>query len=172
MLGHGGEQDSDKKEAERSALVDHIVDLQTHLAELLERDRARLWLDIELTIQQLKVVFILVRAGALTAGQIGHELNVGVSTVTGLVDRLAEQGLVSRGEDPHDRRATRVVPTDAGRALVERLYAFRSEALRSLLEHVPTDRLQALASGLEGVELAAHERLRPDGDTATAEDTH
>jgi DNA-binding MarR family transcriptional regulator len=118
------------------------------------------------------VVFIPVRAGSLTAGQIGRELSVGVSTVTGLVDRLAEQGLVSRGEDPHDRRATRVVPTDDGRALVERLYAFRRETLRSLLEHVPTARLQELASGLEGVELATHERLRPIGGIATPEDTH
>jgi hypothetical protein len=45
------------------------------------------------------------------------------ATVAGLIDRLADRGLVSRGEDPKDRRATRVVPTDAARASVERLYS-------------------------------------------------
>src|SRR5262252_6090729 len=152
------EQVAEREAAVRSALVDHIVAVQAHIADLLERDRALVWLDVDLTIQQLKAVFILVRAGSLTAGQIGRELRVGVSTVTGLVDRLAEQGLVSRGEDPRDRRATRVVPTDAARSLVEHLYAYRREAFRSLLDQVSTHTLKQLSSGLEGLEQAARER--------------
>src|SRR5262249_1133342 len=133
-------------------LVERIVSLQAHIAHLLENDRALAWLDVDLTIQQIKAVFILVRAGSLTAGQIGRELRVGFSTVTGLVDRLVEQGLVARGEDPRDRRATRVVPTDAARALVERLYAYRREALRGLLEHVSTPTLVQLADGLDALD--------------------
>src|SRR5262252_6447475 len=116
----------------RAELVDRIVDLQMDVARLFESDRARDWLDVDLTIQQLKVVFLAVRLGSLTAGQIGRELHVGFSTVTGLVDRLAEQGLVSRGEDPNDRRATRVVPTDRARALVEALYSYRRTEFRRL----------------------------------------
>jgi len=81
----------------RAELLDRIVDLQMDVARLFESERARDWLDVDLTIQQLKVVFLGVRLGSLTAGQIGRELHVGFSTVTGLVDRLAEQGLVSRG---------------------------------------------------------------------------
>jgi DNA-binding MarR family transcriptional regulator len=149
---------------DRAALMDRIVDLQGQVIELLELDRAREWLDIDLTIQQLKVVFLAVRMGSLTAGQIGRELRVGFSTVTGLVDRLAEQGLVSRGEDPNDRRATRVVPTEAARALVERLYSYRRAEFRRLLEHASWETLQALAEGLAGLEDAARalrqERLR------------
>jgi DNA-binding MarR family transcriptional regulator len=136
----------------RDELVERIVSLQVRIARLVESDRALAWLDVDLTIQQLKTVFILVRAGSLTAGQIGRELRVGFSTVTGLVDRLAEQGLAARGEDPLDRRATRVVPTDAARALVERLYAYRREALRNLLEQVSTDTLLKLADGLRALE--------------------
>lgn len=135
--------------------MDRIVDLQTHVTELMEADRARAWLDVDLTIQQLKVVFLAVRMGSLTAGQISRELRVGFSTVTGLIDRLADQGLVSRGEDPNDRRATRVVATDAARALVERLYSYRGSEFRRLLEHVSTETLVALANGLSGLEDAA-----------------
>lgn len=137
--------------------MDRIVDTQAHISELLEHDRMRAWLDIELTIQQLKVVFLAVRRGSLTAGQIRHELHVGFSTVTGLVDRLAEQGLVSRGEDPSDRRATRVVPTDKARALVERLYSYRRAEFRRLLEHVPTETLRTFVDALAGLEVAAQE---------------
>jgi DNA-binding MarR family transcriptional regulator len=119
---------------DRAELMDRIIGVQAHITELLEADRARAWLQVDLIIQQLKVVFLAVRMGSLTAGQISRELRVGFSTVTGLVDRLAEQGLVSRGEDPNARRATRVVPTDAARALVERLYAYQRAGFRRLLE--------------------------------------
>lgn len=135
--------------------MDRIIDMQAHVAELVESDRARAWLDVDLTVQQLKVVFLAVRLGSLTAGQISRELHVGFSTVTGLVDRLVEHGLVSRGEDPCDRRTTLVVPTEAARALVERLYAYGRSGLRRLLEQASTETLEALASGLEGLERAA-----------------
>jgi DNA-binding MarR family transcriptional regulator len=140
---------------DRAELMKRIVDLQAHVTELMEADRTRAWLDVDLTIQQLKVVFLAVRMGSLTAGQIGRELRVGFSTVTGLIDRLADQGLVSRGEDPNDRRATRVVPTAAARAVVERLYSYRRSEFLRLLEHVPTETLVALADGLSGLEDAA-----------------
>src|SRR5262245_41799966 len=137
------------------------------VARLFESDRARDWLDVDLTIQQLKVVFLAVRLGSLTAGRIGRELHVGFSTVTGLVDRLAEQGLVSRGEDPNDRRATRVVPTERARALVEGLYSYRRTEFRRLLEHASTDPLASFADGLAGRVEAAREvaRLRSQAET-------
>jgi DNA-binding MarR family transcriptional regulator len=146
---------------ERATLVDRIIDLQMHIIQLFEADRARDWLDVDLTIQQLKVMFLAVRLGSLTAGQISRELHVGFSTVTGLVDRLAEQGLVTRGEDPNDRRTTRVEPTDAARALVERLYSYRRAEFRGLLERTPTGALTALEAGLTGLERAALD-LRAD----------
>jgi hypothetical protein len=59
---------------------------------------------------------------------------VGLSTVTGIVDRLCEQGLVARTVDPHDRRATRVTATAAGQGLVGRLYRVRRERMARVLE--------------------------------------
>ena len=154
----------------RPELVERIVALQAHIArpEVENQATALAWLDLDLTIQQIKAVLILVRAGSLTAGQIGRELRVGFSTVTGLVDRLAEQGLVSRGEDPQDRRATRVVPTEAAYALVERLYAYRREALRHLLEQVSSETLLKLAEGLAelGPGRGRDEALADDGALA------
>lgn len=156
--------DAVSAEAEvRDALMEHIMRSQERIFELLQSDRTRAWLDVDLTIQQLKVVFLAVREGSLTAGKISRELRVGFSTVTGLVDRLAEQGLVVRGEDPRDRRATRVTPTDAAREVVERLYSYRRERMRRLLERVSTPVLEQLHEGLANVEIAAQELSQPDG---------
>jgi len=142
---------------ERARLIEQIMRTQEHIFELLQEDRARAWLQVDLTIQQIKVVFLAVREGSLTAGKISRELGVGFSTVTGLVDRLVEHGLVDRGEDPQDRRATRVTPTGAARELVQRLYAYRRDTMLRLLDHVPTAKLLELDQGLSSVEAAARE---------------
>jgi DNA-binding MarR family transcriptional regulator len=110
-----------------------------------------------------------VRLGSLTAGQISRELRVGFSTVTGLVDRLAEQGFVSRGEDPNDRRATRVAPTESARALVERLYSYRRAEFRRLLSAAPDETLRALALGLAGLGEAAEKLYEARPAKAEAE---
>ena len=125
----------------RDELVERIVNLQAQIAQLLESDRALAWLDVDLTIQQIKAVFILVRAGSLTAGQIGRELRVGFSTVTGLVDRLAEQGLVSRGEDPkrsarHASRADRR-GAGAGRTAIRVSSRSAAQPARARLDGYP-----------------------------------
>jgi DNA-binding MarR family transcriptional regulator len=148
-------------DARRAELTQGIVRTQEHIFELLQEDRARAWLEVDLTIQQIKVVFLAVREGSLSAGQIGRALGVGFSTVTGLVDRLVEHGLVERGEDPRDRRATRVTATQAARELVHRLYAYRRDTMLRLLERVPTAQLVQLEQALGSVEAAARELSEP-----------
>lgn len=57
-------------------------------------------------------------------------------TMTGIIDRLAERGLVVRDRDPRDRRALLVRLTEAGAALMEqvnaRKQAFSQRALQPL----------------------------------------
>jgi DNA-binding MarR family transcriptional regulator len=151
--------------------VARIMAAQDRLFDSLQHDRTQLWLDVDLTIQQLKTLLLTVRAGAITAGQISRELRVGFSTVTGLVDRLADQGLVDRGEDPRDRRATRVTPTTAGLALVERLYSYRRERLRRLLEYMATDALVHYEQGLASIAAAA-EQLFDEAQPATSREPY
>jgi DNA-binding MarR family transcriptional regulator len=49
--------------------------------------------------------------------ELAERLLVTKGNVTGLVTRLADRGLVERRADPNDKRANRIVLTDAGRTL-------------------------------------------------------
>jgi DNA-binding MarR family transcriptional regulator len=60
------------------------------------------------------------RAGELPLGKIGARLQVHPTSVTNLIDGLAQQGLVRRMPHPTDRRVTLAAITDEGRELVER----------------------------------------------------
>jgi MarR family transcriptional regulator for hemolysin len=85
-----------------------------------------------------------------------------------VVDRLSEQGLVARGEDPADRRATRVVLTAAGRRLVARLYRFRRALLERLLRHLDLDALTMAAQTFARLAAAAAAEAEAD-EPAVAE---
>jgi DNA-binding MarR family transcriptional regulator len=65
----------------------------------------------------------LSRKGALPIGKMGSRLMVHPTSVTNAVDRLEEQGLVSRTGDPADRRTVLARITPAGRRLVVRATA-------------------------------------------------
>lgn len=70
------------------------------------------------------------------------------AAVTGLLDRLEAAGLVRRDDDPLDRRAWRVVLTDAGRALRAPLREVQREVNAELLADLPEEHARAFKATL------------------------
>ena len=66
------------------------------------------------------VLLTFSRRGALPLGKMGERLMVHPTSVTNIVDRLEDQGLVRRAEHPTDRRTTLCEITADGRALVDK----------------------------------------------------
>ena len=62
------------------------------------------WTKLELTMPQLKVLMILSHHGFITVGQLAEELSVSLPNMTGIIDRLENQGLVKRIQSDKDRR--------------------------------------------------------------------
>src|ERR1051325_6804444 len=65
-----------------------------------------------LTGAQLNVVSLLGARGAMSLSDLSHELALGHSTVSGIIDRLQARGIVQRRPHPTDRRYTLVSLTD------------------------------------------------------------
>jgi DNA-binding MarR family transcriptional regulator len=111
--------------------------------------RGNAWMSVDLTMPQLKALISITRNEPATSGQIASSLGVGLSTITGIVDRLAEQNLVTRHEDPRDRRITRVVPTPEGRALLEDLLQYRNETVTAILAELDPDQLKTVETAFQ-----------------------
>src|SRR3990170_6931840 len=62
------------------------------------------WVELGLTLTQLRVLFQLRAEDGASAGALAERLKVTPSTLTRIVDRLVRQGLVRRGADHGDRR--------------------------------------------------------------------
>jgi DNA-binding MarR family transcriptional regulator len=128
----------------RSELVERVLAAHDLLFRRLFAGQVSAWLDVDLTMPQLKTLLLVLDTPGATGGQLARGLGVSLSTVTGLVDRLVSHGLVTRGEDPDDRRITRVEPTADGRRLGRRLYSYRRERMSRILDRLDPDQLRTV----------------------------
>ena len=129
---------------ESDELIARIARRSGSLFHNFNPHRESIWLKIDLTMPQLKALMCVAMHDGSTSGQIARGLGVGLSTVTGIVDRLADNNLVTRREDPDDRRITRVVPTPQGRTLVDELLRYRQEALSRILSRLNEQQLRVV----------------------------
>jgi DNA-binding MarR family transcriptional regulator len=113
-----------------------------------------------LSLPQLHLLGVLKKGGGvLTTGEIGRAMVKASQTITGLVDRLEEPGLVERFFDRRDRRKTWVRLTEKGsRKFAEALPV--TNRLAEELSSVLTDQeLKDLEAKVEKLRSAAMGRL-------------
>jgi DNA-binding MarR family transcriptional regulator len=103
-----------------------------------------------LTGAQASVVSLLGTRGPLTISELTRELQLGHSTVSGIVDRLQTRGIVRRLTDPTDRRYTRVALTEELSRKVPSLMASGpgSRMLTALVGASPAER-KTMRDGLK-----------------------
>ncbi|TYB56220.1 MarR family transcriptional regulator [Nonomuraea sp. PA05] len=145
---------------EREVLIRRITETQRGMARLFAQHQSPLF-SSNLTMRQLKVVMVLSMNGSASGQDLSHNLGVGLGTVTGIVDRLVAQGLVSRHEDPHDRRVRRVELTPAGAGLIEEINNAGIQQYRRIMEHLDTETLRTLDDVSRKIRDVA-EKLTPD----------
>ena len=74
-----------------------------------------------MTRAQWAVLVRLDRAEGLSQSELAEMLDLQPITLTRLLDKLADSGLIERRADPDDRRAKRLFLTPAARPLLEQL---------------------------------------------------
>lgn len=120
----------------------------------LDALRLRQWEESNLTLPQLRVLFQLRRTPGVTTGCLAKMLGVTVSTTSGLVAKLAERGLVSRGCSEDDRRQIPLALSGAGQELAGALAQFSRPFLKGVAEELGDD-LESVAAALEKLTAAA-----------------
>ena len=111
----------------------------------------------DLTASRLAALASLARLGPLTLGELAGVEGVQSPTMTRIVTKLEELGLVDRTEDPSDRRVTRLAVTPDGAALLEDVRTRESAFLARRLAEMGADERRRLARALPLLE-----RLLPD----------
>jgi DNA-binding MarR family transcriptional regulator len=116
--------------------------------------------DMELVLPEIMVLRILSRR-PLNISEVAHSIFLSQSAASRAVDRLVDNGLISRQEDPEDRRNKRLTLTPDGIARneeIERVYGREFADLVATLTLDEQDELRVLLARL----LAAFVDLHAD----------
>jgi DNA-binding MarR family transcriptional regulator len=107
--------------------------------------------DMQLTPTQVHALAWLGHDGPTHVGVLAQRIGITKKTITGVVDRLAEMGMVERTRDAEDRRAVVARLTERGTRLHERINRTVDSGIQRMLEMLePADR-EALFGMLERV---------------------
>jgi MarR family transcriptional regulator, organic hydroperoxide resistance regulator len=134
----------------REELEHEVVTQYRTLVGALKASSGTLWMEIDLTIAQLRTLLILAEEGPLVIGQIAQRMGIGLSTGGHLVDRLVQAGLAERTEDVEDRRRTLARLTPKGEDLYARLLN-HSLQIQTLIQKLEDADLAALLQGLQAL---------------------
>lgn len=141
-------------------------------ATMLSKQRLRLWVRLlrvtksiendvrehlrtsfDITLPRFDVMAALERSGAgLKMSELSQELMVSNGNVTGIVDRLVNDGLVERVAIKGDRRSTQVRLTAAGQQLFANLAASHEACINELFANVDYDNATGIISRLARVD--------------------
>lgn len=150
---------------DRRTLLDDAFQLLARTITRFDPGRLEAWVELGLTMTQLRVLFILRVEGGASARSLADRLNVTPSTLTRIVDRLVGQGLVRRTVGEEDRRLVRHCLTEAGASAVEELERAGRVRMNEVFGRLSREQLERLVSALGDLAAAmdaveADERVR------------
>jgi DNA-binding MarR family transcriptional regulator len=124
--------------------------------------RLRQEADTGLSPSQQSALGTIELRGPITLGDLAAAEQVTPPTITKVVARLEEEGLIDRTVDASDRRIIRVATTRKGRRRLEHSRARRNAFLAARLEELAPDAMRRLHDAIDALEeLAGVGATRP-----------
>lgn len=148
-----------------------VIGRISRLSRLLERQIEDLFAAHGLQGGRFDVLAALVRAGEpnrLTPTQLYNSLLVSSGAITNRIDRLVDEGLVTRGKNASDRRSLPVQLTEAGRDKLDEALAAHLENEEELLASLTPQERELVAGILQKWLVALGDQDQP-ADSLDAE---
>jgi len=147
--------------------------LLSDVARLLRTCADQRAASIGMTRAQWAVLVRLERMEGLKQAELAEQLDLQPITLTRLVDRLCDNGVIERRSDPKDRRAKRLFLTPAARPLLEQLHdmgeSLMTDVLAGISDTAVVDMLKRLDRIKDNLRLAIQNRPVLEQRTAPEE---
>lgn len=124
------------------------------LSKVLRQDAEKALAGLDLRLWEYDVLSALRRQGPpfqMAATRLARDSMLTSGAMTHRIDRLEARGLVSRRDDPADRRGVNVCLTDKGRRLTDAAIEARLHAAREQLRALTPAECRAMADSLRKV---------------------
>jgi DNA-binding MarR family transcriptional regulator len=133
---------------DRSETVKKISALQRELGKTMRGHAFKHWMTLSLSTTQIKSLMCIVENERISSKKLSEMLDVTPANVTGIVDKLIEQGYVRRVENAQDRRVVFLETTEAGKKLIENLEQMATEFTSKMLSGLSEEELNHLYLGM------------------------
>jgi DNA-binding MarR family transcriptional regulator len=108
-----------------------------------------------ITAAQFKVLIIMAQFGVDTPAELCRHLSLDSGSMTRMLDRLEQKGLLSRKRSELDRRQVQLVLTADGQRLADMLPQIGAQALNQLAGVLESGELETLERILKKILIAA-----------------
>lgn len=110
------------------------------------------------SISQLGALMRLYHGQACGVSDLGDHLGISSAAASQMIERLVQQGLLARSEEPSDRRVKRITVTPAGRRLIEDGIAVRQRWLETLTASFTSEQQDLIIRALTLLTQAANDQ--------------
>lgn len=146
--------------------VDRVLEAILYLYTESRRLTKELARRADLTGPQLTVVKMLEQIGDLSLSELSERIRAQNSTVTGIIDRMERENLVTRERSKEDRRVVYIRLTTKGRRLAEEIPIEPWEIFRTALETLSAAEVRDLVRILGKVARRVEQTVRREtGET-------
>jgi DNA-binding MarR family transcriptional regulator len=102
-----------------------------------------------LSMSHLGAIFHTQRFGSCGVTEIGDHLGVSSAAASQMLERLVQQDLVKRTEDPDDRRVKRIELTTKGKRILEEGLRIRQTWLRDVAQTLTEDEKKTVSAAMK-----------------------
>ncbi len=133
------------------ARVDAVIGEITDLFRTLETRRAYDASSADLTSTEYRALARAASTPNLTPKRLSESLGMSTAAVTAVADRLVSRSLLERVSNPADRRSVVLVPTAAGRTIVESAFGSFTALVADAIADVPEDCIDEVTAVLSRI---------------------
>lgn len=101
-----------------------------------------------ISMTQIHVLRQLEQHGTMSMSRIAEVLDVSLSNATGIIDRMAEHGLVERNRPPDDRRVVLIQPSALGIQALDETEGIKLDRIRSICNRLDDAQLRRITRAL------------------------
>lgn len=148
--------------ASSEPIVDSIVDELHQMIGSLRCAGTGRMVKAGISMTHLHILWVIEHHGELPMSRLADLLDVSLSNATGLVDRMAERGLVERVRVPDDRRVVIVRASADGVRIRDEIEALKQDRIRSILSRLKPAQLARVLVALGDLRGAVVDEIGTD----------
>lgn len=126
-----------------------MIDMMFTISRLMKSEMSYTNNLMHLSVLQIQTLMFIHKNNKTTMSAIAENFQIELPSATSLITKLSDQKLVTRLDDPNDRRLVLITLTEEGKSLLERAMRERRRKLENILSYLSSQEKVQLTHILE-----------------------